>query len=68
MRSTTKSAYEEVIICRVTSSGLRARAILGGDWVGRRERDFLLAYKLADSAKHGLVVCVRAGTHAELIE
>ncbi len=45
---------------------------LGGDWVGHREchigGDILLAYKLDDSAKHGLVVFVRAGTHADLFE
>ncbi|MGE0279525.1 MAG: type II toxin-antitoxin system YafQ family toxin [Rhizobiaceae bacterium] len=43
---------------------------LKGDWVGHREchigGDFLLAYKLDDSGKTGLVVFVRAGTHAEL--
>ncbi len=45
---------------------------LGGDWQGHREchigGDFLLAYKLEDIGKHGLVVFVRAGTHAELFE
>jgi len=45
---------------------------LGGDWDGHREchigGDFLLAYKLVDGAKHGLVVFVRTGTHAELFE
>ena len=45
---------------------------LGGDWDGHREchigGDFLLAYKLVDSVKHGLDVLVRAGTHAELFE
>lgn len=45
---------------------------LGGDWVGHREchvgGDFLLAYKLDDSAKHGLVVFVRTGSHADLFE
>lgn len=45
---------------------------LGGDWHGHREchvgGDFLLAYKLDDSSKHGLVVFVRAGTHADLFE
>lgn len=45
---------------------------LGGQWDGHREchigGDFLLAYKLVDSAKHGLVVFVRTGTHAELFE
>jgi mRNA interferase YafQ len=45
---------------------------LGGPWEGHREchvgGDFLLAYKLDDSAKHGLVVFVRAGTHADLFE
>jgi len=44
--------------------------LLGGDWEGHREchigGDFLLAYKLVDSAKHALVVFVRTGTHAEL--
>jgi len=43
---------------------------LVGDWEGHREchigGDFLLAYKLDDSAKPGLVVFVRAGTHADL--
>ena len=45
---------------------------LGGDWEGYREchigGDFLLAYKLDDSRKHGLIVFVRAGTHADLFE
>ena len=45
---------------------------LGGDWEGHREchigGNFLLAYKLADSGKHGLIVFVRAGTHADLFE
>ena len=44
---------------------------LGGDWKGHREchigGDFLLAYKLDDSAKHGLIVFVRAGTHADAV-
>ena len=43
---------------------------LGGDWEGYREchigGNFLLAYKLDDSGKHGLIVFVRAGTHADL--
>jgi len=45
---------------------------LSGDWQGYREchigGDFLLAYKLDDSGKHGLVVFVRAGTHADLFQ
>ena len=45
---------------------------LGGDWVGHREchigGDFLLAYKLDVSAKHSLIVFVRAGTHANPFE
>jgi mRNA interferase YafQ len=45
---------------------------LGGDWVGHREchvgGDFLLAYKLDDSSKHGLIIFVRTGTHADLFE
>ncbi|TBR15989.1 MAG: type II toxin-antitoxin system YafQ family toxin [Rugosibacter sp.] len=45
---------------------------LGDDWAGHREchigGDFLLAYKLDDSKKHGLIVFVRAGTHADLFE
>ena len=45
---------------------------LGGDWEGHRGchigGDFLLAYKLDDDGKHGLIVFVRAGTHADLFE
>jgi mRNA interferase YafQ len=45
---------------------------LVGDWDGHREchigGDFLLIYRVDDSGKHGLVVFVRAGTHAELFE
>ena len=44
----------------------------GGDWQGHREchigGDFLPAYKLDDNAKHGSVVFVRTGTHADLFE
>jgi mRNA interferase YafQ len=43
---------------------------LKGTWEGHREchigGDFLLAYKLDDTAKTGLVIFVRTGTHAEL--
>lgn len=45
---------------------------LGGEWAGHREchvgGDFLLAYKLDDKGRHGLVIFVRTGTHAELFE
>lgn len=45
---------------------------LGGDWAGHREchvgGDYLLAYKLDDSAKPALIVFVRAGSHADLFE
>jgi mRNA interferase YafQ len=45
---------------------------LSGEWEGRREchigGNFLLAYKLDGSAKPGLIVFVRAGTHADLFE
>ncbi len=45
---------------------------LNGDWSGYREchigGDFLLIYKVDNSQKPGLVVFVRAGTHAELFE
>ena len=45
---------------------------LSGEWAGHREchigGDFLLAYKLDDSDKQGLIVFVRAGTHADLFE
>jgi mRNA interferase YafQ len=45
---------------------------LNGDWEGHREchigGDFLLAYKLDDRRPPGVVVFVRAGTHAELFE
>ncbi|MCY7388582.1 MAG: type II toxin-antitoxin system YafQ family toxin [Burkholderiales bacterium] len=43
---------------------------LKGDWDGHREchigGDFLLAYKVDDSGKTGMIVFVRAGSHAEL--
>ncbi len=45
---------------------------LKGEWAGHREchigGDFLLIYKVDDSGKTGLVVFVRAGTHAELFD
>jgi mRNA interferase YafQ len=45
---------------------------LSGNYSGHREchigGDFLLVYKVEDSGKHGLIVFVRAGTHAELFE
>lgn len=45
---------------------------LVGDWVGHREchvgGDFLLAYKLVENRLHGLVIFVRAGSHADLFE
>jgi mRNA interferase YafQ len=45
---------------------------LGGEWEGHREchigGDFLLAYKLDESAKPSLVVFVRVGSHADLFE
>lgn len=45
---------------------------LGGPWQGHREchvgGDFLLAYKLDDGSGHGLIVFVRAGSHADLFE
>lgn len=45
---------------------------LKGDWDGYREchvgGDFLLIYRIADSSRGGLVVFIRAGTHAELFE
>jgi mRNA interferase YafQ len=45
---------------------------LSGNYAGHREchigGDFLLVYKLDESAKHGLIVFVRVGTHAELFE
>ncbi|WP_371345097.1 type II toxin-antitoxin system YafQ family toxin [Ancylobacter sp. IITR112] len=45
---------------------------LKGDWQGHREchigGDFLLIYTADDSGKTGLVVFVRAGTHADLFD
>ena len=45
---------------------------LRGEWAGHREchigGDFLLAYKIDDSQKTGLVIFVRTGTHAELFD
>jgi mRNA interferase YafQ len=43
-----------------------------GDWREYREchvgGDFLLVYKIDDSVRAGLIVFVRAGTHADLFE
>lgn len=43
---------------------------LKGDWSGYREchigGDFLLIYKVDDSGTPGLIVFIRAGTHADL--
>src|SRR5512135_933796 len=43
---------------------------LKGEWDGNREchigGDFLLIYRVADVSPAGMVVFVRAGTHAEL--
>ena len=43
---------------------------LKGEWQGYREchvgGDLLLIYKIDDSGRPGLVVLVRAGSHAEL--
>jgi mRNA interferase YafQ len=45
---------------------------LKGPWQGHREchvgGDFLLAYRVDDSATPGIVVFVRAGTHADLFD
>ena len=45
---------------------------LDGDWAGHREchigGDFLLTYKVDDRGTPGLIVFVRAGTHADLFE
>ena len=45
---------------------------LTGNWAGHREchvgGDFLLIYQLDDTGRRGLVVFVRAGTHADLFE
>lgn len=45
---------------------------LKGNWEGHREchvgGDFLLAYRLDDQGPGGLVVFVRAGTHADLLD
>ena len=49
-----------------------ARSSIVGDWDDHREchigGDFLLTYKLVESAKHDLIVFVRTGTHAELFD
>ena len=43
---------------------------LKGEWQGHREchigGDFLLIYKIDDSANPGVIVFVRAGTHSDL--
>ena len=65
---------KEAMTCLVANEGpLPAQWLdhaLTGDWAGYREchvgGDFLLIYTLDDAGKHGVVVFVRAGTHAEL--
>jgi mRNA interferase YafQ len=45
---------------------------LKGNWSGHREchigGDFLLIYDMNDDEKHGQIVFVRAGTHADLFD
>lgn len=45
---------------------------LAGNWKEHREchagGDFLLIYRIEDLPKHGFVIFVRCGTHAELFE
>lgn len=45
---------------------------LSGDWAGYREchigGDFLLIYELDNGSKHGTVIFVRSGSHADLFE
>lgn len=45
---------------------------LSGNWEGHREchigGDFLLAYKIDECGKNGLIIFVRTGTHADLFE
>ncbi len=45
---------------------------LVGNWTGHREchigGNFLLTYKISDIGVAGMIVFVRAGTHAELFE
>jgi mRNA interferase YafQ len=45
---------------------------LSGDWAGYREchigGDFLLIYQLDNGSKHGTVIFVRSGSHADLFE
>lgn len=45
---------------------------LSGDWAGYREchigGDFLLIYELDNGGKHGTVIFVRSGSHADLFE
>lgn len=67
---------KEVMLLLIANEGpLRYERLdhpVGGDWVGHREchigGDFLLLYKVNDSGNPGLIVFVRAGTHAELFE
>ena len=45
---------------------------LKGDWSGYREchvgGDFLLIYRVDDSATPGVIVFIRTGTHAQLFD
>jgi mRNA interferase YafQ len=70
------SRIKEAMLLLIANDGLLGPEWLdhplGGDWDGHREchigGDFLLAYKPDDGPKHGLVVFVRAGTHADLFQ
>lgn len=65
---------KEVMLLLIANDGPLPREWLDhpltGDWAGHREchvgGDFLLLYTVANVGKHGMVVFVRSGTHAEL--
>lgn len=67
---------KEVMALLVSNNGpLQAEWLdhpLTGEWAGHREchvgGDFLLIYRQEDQGKHGMVVFVRCGTHAELFD
>ena len=67
---------KEVMLLLIDNDGPLGREwldhALTGQWANHREchvgGDFLLIYRVDDSAEPGQIVFVRAGTHAELFE
>ena len=68
-RLTRSGRYDMKRLKQVMLAPIANEAPLGPEWRDHAlSGDFLLAYRLDDTGRAGLVVFVRAGTHAELFE